>query len=207
MALSSPAVSNAKYAPLEHEGLQVVPDEEIREKRLPATPQFAQEEETAPKYLASQRGPAYDGADAPESYAPQPQFQQQYQPYSNQYHDPTQQSPVTSPTGNANKEAMPSVEAADQTPKKRKYCGLSKGLFIGLIVLLIFVILAVVLGATLGTVLPNKNKGFVRPILPMNGDSSNLTTVASLRPAILNPKVLQEQMELPQTMAPSPINR
>lgn len=148
MGSNSPthAASTAKYTPLEHEGLQVVPQDEIAEKRIPLDSPRPHDQETAPKYLASQRGPAYDGADAPESFAP---YQEHYAPEHG------------SPVGAAPKESYASVEAANasSTPPARgkRYLGMRKGIFIGALILLIFIILAVVLGAVLGTVLPKKN--------------------------------------------------
>lgn len=149
------ANTDAKYTPLEHEGLQVVPQDDLREKRMPFDSPRPLDHETAPKYPVPGTGPAYDGSDAPESFAP--------------YHDVSPSDrhggaaaagvgAGVGANGAPNKEDYRTLEAARATPpEKKRYCGMRKGLFIGVIIAVLIIVIGAVLGGVLGTQLGGSN--------------------------------------------------
>jgi len=127
MASASPIGGTDKFAPQEDDGLQVVPFDEAQKIAAFHT------DETAPKYPASQRGPAYNGADAPEAYV-----------------DNT--TPMLAQEDHDNHD---NEKAAPPAPEKR-YLGLRKTPFVIICVVAILAIIGAVLGGVLGSVLPNK---------------------------------------------------
>ena len=136
----SMVTSTTKYAPLEHDGLEVAYQSDAPEVVPPSVNRKSSLLQPEPFHAAP-----YEKQERWSQYGPAEESAPQYDPSRTSWFTPD------------SKQAAVAEQEIEGHSEERRYCGLRRRILLALIVAVILVvIIAAVLGGVLGTVLPKK---------------------------------------------------